>query len=232
MTGAPTVALYGHWICPFVTRVRFALAQRGIEFELVNVPPSALRDPGFVLPPEFLEHSPKLEVPMVRLSTDGTDRYLADSIPILEWLEVHVDAPSLLPENAADLAFVRARMVWLDRHVFWPMGGVYHGTDPAEIRRAAEKLHAALADLNPWLQENAWLAGDVPTLAEAVYLPFYVRLDGLRRLGFTHPLPPFVELHRQRCKKLAGWSSVAWNAEQTSEFVGRFEAHRAKVRHA
>ena len=27
------VALYGHWICPFSTRVEFALHQRGIDHE-------------------------------------------------------------------------------------------------------------------------------------------------------------------------------------------------------
>ncbi|MDX2379270.1 MAG: glutathione S-transferase N-terminal domain-containing protein [Acidimicrobiia bacterium] len=55
-----TVALYGHWICPFVTRVRFTLAQRGIEHELVNVPPSGVRPRDFVLPDAFVEHSPRL----------------------------------------------------------------------------------------------------------------------------------------------------------------------------
>lgn len=231
MTETPTVALYGHWICPFVSRVWFALAQRGIEFALVNLPPSAVRGPDFALPPEFIEHSPKLEVPMVRISVNGVDEYLADSIPILEWLEDRLDAAPLLPEDDEARAFVRERMAWLDRHIFWPMGGVYYGTDPGKINRAADNLHASLNELNPWLRENDWLAGDAPTLAEAVYLPFYVRLDGLRRLGFTHQLPPFVELHRQRCEKLAGWSAVAWNVEQTSDFVGRFQAYRAKTRH-
>ena len=52
------VALYGHWICPFATRVQFALHQRAIPHELVDVPPSGVRGPDFELPPEsFVEHS-------------------------------------------------------------------------------------------------------------------------------------------------------------------------------
>ena len=84
----------------------------------------------------------------------------------------------------------------------------------------------------PWLADTGWLAGDGPTLAEAVIVPFYVRLDGLRRLGFDHPLPPGVEAHRRRCAALAGWPAVAWTADQTDELVGRFEAHRRRARAA
>ena len=56
------VALYGHWICPFATRVQFALHQRGITHELIDLPPSAVRGRDFDLPPEFIEHSPRLEI--------------------------------------------------------------------------------------------------------------------------------------------------------------------------
>jgi glutathione S-transferase len=135
-----SVSLYGHWICPFATRVAFALAERRIEHDLVDVPPSAVRPKGFVLPPEFVEHTPRLEIPMVRVD----DEFLADSIPILGWLDV--------------------------------------------------------------------------------------RLEGLRRLGFGHPLPRRVEDHRRRCQELDGWSAVVWSDEQTDELVGRFEAHRRRAR--
>ena len=61
------VTLFGHWICPFSVRVEFALAQRGIEYTVVDVPPRAVRPKGFVVPEEFIAHSPKLEVPMVKI---------------------------------------------------------------------------------------------------------------------------------------------------------------------
>ena len=47
---ASTVTLFGHWICPFSVRVEFALAQRGIEYTVVDVPPRAVRPKGFVVP--------------------------------------------------------------------------------------------------------------------------------------------------------------------------------------
>ena len=118
---APTVTLFGHWICPFSVRVEFALAQRGIEYTVVDVPPRAVRPKGFVVPEEFIAHSPKLEVPMVKI--DG--EYLADSIPILEWLEEKFSDSSLLPADDAGQAVVGSR--------FKPTGSaVQHGGEPGQ----------------------------------------------------------------------------------------------------
>jgi glutathione S-transferase len=225
-TAASSVSLYGHWICPFATRVAFALAERGIVHDLVEVPPSAVRPKDFVLPDEFVEHSPRLEIPMVRVG----EEFRADSIPILEWLEAQLERQPLLPEGADARALVRDRMAWLDRQVFRAMVGVYYGTDPDRIEGAALALHDALTEVDGWLAETTWLAGERPTLAEAVLVPLYVRLDGLRRLGFGHPLPRRVEDHRRRGQELDGWSAVAWSDEQTDELVGRFEAHRRRAR--
>lgn len=225
MTPERSVSLYGHWICPYATRVQFALAQRGIEHDVVDLPPSAVRPAGFVLPREFVEHSPRLEIPMVRIG----DEYLADSILILEWLEAEIPTEPLLPTDDEQRAFVRERMVWIDRHVFRPMIGVYYGTDPVRIEAASDALSTALDELAAASGDCDWVSGGAgPSLAEAVLVPVYVRLDGLRALGFTHPLPDPVEAHRRRCAQLTGWSTVAWTTAQTEECVGRFLAHRRK----
>lgn len=219
------VALYGHWICPYVLRVEFALAQRGIERELVDLPPSAVRGPDFVLPAEFVEHSPALEVPMVRVG----DRYLADSIPILEWLETAVDAPPLMPVEAGAQQSVRDRMAWIDRHAFWPMAKICYAIEPDEIATASEQLGAALRQMGMWADESGWLAGPEPSLADAVAVPLHVRLDGLRRLGLTASVDPSWEAYGDRCRAQPGWAAVVWSAEQTDEFVGRFAARRCKL---
>ncbi len=218
------VALYGHWICPFATRVQFALHERGIDHELIDLPPSAVRGPDFAIPPEFIEPSPRLEIPMVRIGAE----YRADSIPILEWLESEIPERPLLPPDDGARALVRERMAWIDQHAFRPMVGVYYGTDPALIARATEKLADALAEMGRWTEDAGWLAGPEPTLAEAVAMPVHVRLAGLRRLGFGAEVSPAFVAHGERCRSLAGWPAVAWSPEQTDEFVGRFEAYRRK----
>ncbi len=48
-------------------RVEFALAQREIDYIVVDVPPREVRPKGFVVPEEFIAQSPKLEVPMVKI---------------------------------------------------------------------------------------------------------------------------------------------------------------------
>jgi len=216
------VTLFGHWICPYSIRVQFALGQRKIAFDLVEVPPRAVRPKDFVVPAEFIEHSPKLEVPMVRCGTE----YLADSIPILEWLEEQFSTDSLLPERGEDRHLVRQRVQWLDKYLYRPMIGVYYGTDTAKISIASDAVGNALVEVATWLHDSQWLAGEAPTIAEAIMVGFYTRITGLQQLGLTAPIPTEVAAHIERCKQLQGWGHVEWSAEQTVEFVGRFQKYR------
>jgi glutathione S-transferase len=215
-------ALFGHWICPFSVRVEFALAQRGIEYSLIEVPPRAARPKDFVVPEEFIAHSPKLEVPMVRHAGE----YLADSIPILEQLEKWYSKNPLLPNDELGKSLVQERVQWLDRNLYRPMIGVYYGTDPEKIAEASEQFGIALRTVAEWLQQSQWVAGDQPTLAEALMVGMYTRLAGLFRLGLTAELPSEVARHKTQCEGLEGWHCVAWSPEQTDEFVGRFSKFR------
>lgn len=221
-----TVTLYGHWTCPFVHRVAWALAERGIEHDRVEVPPSAVRPKDFVLPEEFVAHSPRLEIPMVRVG----EEYLADSIPILEWLEVIVpDAPALLPQDDAGASRVRSRVGWIDVEVFRPMIGVYYGVDDDRVAAASAALAEALRSVARWLDDGPWLAGAAPSLTDAVFVPFLVRADALRALGFVDPVPEEVADYGERVKAGRGWPAVEWTPEQADELVGRFLARRRKA---
>lgn len=220
MTGAvgpisEPVALFGHWICPYSVRVEFALAQLGYRYEVIEVPPTAVRPKGFVVPPEFLEHSPRHEIPMIR---EG-GRYLADSLPILERLHAARGGCTDAQVEAAH---------WVDRTVFGPMVGVYYGTDPGAIAAASAGLARALDAVAARLGDRDWLVGDAPSIAEAAIVPVYVRLDGLRALGFAGEIPAAVRDHADRCLALPGGNGVAWTAEQQAEFVGRFTTFRAR----
>ncbi len=131
---------------------------------------------------------------------------------------------------SADL--VRAQMTWIDRYVYRPMIGVYYGTDPSDIAQSSERLGSALEVVAERLVENGgrWLVGDEPTLAEALMVAVYVRLDGLRQLGLTATIPPAVTEHIERCRTLEGWAAVEWSPDQIEEFVGRFETYRSRRR--
>ena len=220
------VTLFGHWLCPYSVRVSFALAERAVAHDVVDVPPTAARPPGYVVPTEFVEHSPLGEIPMVRIGAE----YRADSLPILDWLEDQVAGAPLRPSDPTERQRVHDMTSWIDAHVFPPMIGVYYGTRPERIAEAAAALTAALAGLGDRLVDGPWLVGPGPTLAEATVVPVYVRLDGLVRLGFDGVVDPRVSAHAARVADLAGGRAVAWSTAQTDEFVGRFEAYRAHRR--
>jgi glutathione S-transferase len=209
------VALFGHWICPYSVRVEFALAQLGYGYEVVDVPPTAARPKGFVVPEEFLQHSPRHEIPMIR---EG-GRYLADSLPILERL--YGARGGFTP---AEVEMARR----IDATVFGPMVGVYYGTDAGTIAAASAALAAALVGVADRLGRRAWLVGSAPSMAEAALVPVYVRLEGLRALGFTDPVPEAVIEHAERCLALPGGRVAAWSEAQQSEFVRRFTTFRER----
>jgi glutathione S-transferase len=152
--------------------------------------------------------------------------YLADSIPILEWLEEKFSDSSLLPIDGAGQVVVRERVEWMNKYVYRPMIGVYYGTDAALIQESSMAFMKAMETVDQWLQVSPWLAGETPTLAEAIMAGVYTRLDGLRQLGLTGELPASVQQHLARCTQLVGWERVQWTAEQTSDFVGRFLKYR------
>jgi glutathione S-transferase len=208
--GRDEVVLYGHWICPYSVRVEFDLVRLGRGYRLVEVPPSGVRPPSFVLPEEFVAHSPLLEIPMIH----DADGYLADSLPILE----HLD-PSATEE-------ARRMARWVDALAFPPMVGVYYARSDEEAGVAALALSAAMDELARVLAPTGWLSGEGPSMAEAALVPLYVRLDGLRRLGFAEALPDVVERHAAACLALEAGCAVTWSPAQTDEFVARLSERR------
>ena len=218
-TSTETVQLFGHWICPFSVRVSFALAVKNIDHTVVDVPPTAARPQGFVVPEAFIANSGKGEIPLLRIGTT----YLADSIPILEWLD------DRFLGSWQNSSAVTECCTWIDANIFPPMIGLYYGTADAEIARASAVLDHRLRELADLLGTRPWLVGDGPSRAEAVLVPLYVRLQGLRQLGWTGELPSGVALHAERTISLHGAEQVVWSQVQTDEFVARFLAYRRKI---
>jgi glutathione S-transferase len=141
-------------------------------------------------------------------------------------LEEKFSDSSLLPIDDAGQAVVRERVDWMNKYVYRPMIGVYYGTDAALIQESSVAFMKAMETVDEWLQTSQWLAGNSPTLAEAIMAGVYTRLDGLRRLGLTGELPTSAQQHLERCSQLVGWEKVQWTTEQTNDFVGRFLKYR------
>ncbi len=220
----PAVTLFGHWICPYSVRVEFALAQREIDYTLIDVPPTAARPVAYVVPSEFLDNSPRGEIPLLRIG----DQYRADSIPILHWLEDEFASYPLRPRDVVGRAVVDDRVAWLDAELYSAMIGVYYGTDPTRIAAASLAMQKALETMASWCSSNAFLAGDEPTLADVIAISTYVRLPALRQLGFDGEIPKEIERHIEACARLEGWSAVSWSDQQCEELVSRFSTYRRR----
>lgn len=223
-TSSPSVTLFGHWSCPYSTRVSFALAHREVAHTLTEVPPTKMRQPGFSPPTEFLEHSPLGEIPLVAVD----NAYLADSLPIIKWLDVVTPGPPLVPREPAHRALALERARFVDQAVFSAMVGVYYGTRPDRIASASAALAAASRRLAAWLDVTSFLAGDTVTIADAALVPLWVRLELLSEVGLVDPLSPAAMAHRRRCQDLAAWDAIRWSAAERDELRDRILESRAE----
>lgn len=91
--------IYGFPLSPFVRKTLLALAEKGIEFELVPTNPQAPSE-------EFSACSPFNKIPAM---DDGGFK-LADSTAIITYLDAQYDGPDLLPREPK----ARGRAIWFE----------------------------------------------------------------------------------------------------------------------
>ena len=170
-----SLVLYNAPRCPYVARVRIVLAEKGIDYEVVDVD---LDD----RPSWLYEKNPAGRVPVVE-EDDG--RPLAESAVIMEFLEERYPEPPLLPPDPADRAAVRL-LIFRDGDLTAPYYALRRGDEGA-----AEKLDAALRRFDGLLGEQPYLGGAEYGLADIALVPWFLRardmlgveLDGLPALS-------------------------------------------------
>ena len=96
--------LYHLWLSPFCRKIRIALAEKGLDFELKAENLWERRA-------DFLAMNPAAEVPV--LVEDGGPT-LVDSSAICEYLDEIFPEPALFPGDAASRAEVRRLVAWFD----------------------------------------------------------------------------------------------------------------------
>jgi glutathione S-transferase len=153
------ITLYTAARCPYAARVRIVLAEKGIEFEPVEIDLSDR-------PAWLYGKNPAGRVPVIE-EEDG--RPLPESAVIMEFLEERYPEPALLPPDPADRAFVRL-LIFRDRDF----------TDPyyafrREEEGADERFGAALMQLNVALSERPFLGGTEYGLGDIAYVPWLLR---------------------------------------------------------
>ena len=159
--------LHQYPLCPFSRKVRFALAVKGVAFELVQELPWARR-------PGFLALNAACQTPV--LVRDGL--VLADSGAITEFIEETVERVPLVAGTAEERAEVRRLVAWFDQkfyaEVTAPLLGermfkrLYTRTPPeaALLREAARNAEVQLDYLDWLLERRRWLSGSAFGMAD------------------------------------------------------------------
>jgi maleylpyruvate isomerase len=204
--------LHNYWRSSASYRVRIGLGLKGLPYEYVAVNIVAPGG-GDQHAEAYREKNPQAQVPTLEIPGPGGPRFLAQSLPILEYLdEVHPDLPRLLPPDPFDRA--RARQI---------AEAVNAGIQPfqnlpvlAEVERlggdraawarrwnergleALERLVAATA--------GRFAVGDAPSIADCCLVP---QLYSARRFGVdTAPFPSLARVE-QSCAALDAFARAA-----------------------
>jgi glutathione S-transferase len=153
------ITLYNAARCPYAARARIVLAEKGIEFEVVEIDLSDR-------PAWLYEKNPAGRVPVIE--EDGGPP-LPESAVIMEFLEERYPEPPLLPPDPADRAAVRL-LVFRDHDLTDPYYAFRRGEEGAR-----EALDAALARFDAMLGAQPYLGGADYGLADIAYVPWFLR---------------------------------------------------------
>ena len=152
------ITLYDADRCPYCARVRIALAEKGIEYETVEVD---LDD----RPAWIYEKNPLGRVPVLEEDTF----LLAESAVIDEYLDDRYPEPPLWPADPAERALGRMLVFRFDE-LSRPYYALRRGEDGA-----AGRLDVALGELDAVLQGRPFLSGREFGLADVAYVPWILR---------------------------------------------------------
>ena len=166
------MTLYDAGRCPYCARVRIALAEKGIEYETVEIDLSDR-------PAWLYAKNPSGRVPVLE-EDDGL--VLPESVVIMEYLEERFPEPALWPPDPAERALGR---LWLDRFDA-RLGHEYYALRRGEPSR----LDARLRDLDEALEAQPFLSGRQYGLADIGYLPWILRA----RTNLGVELEPYAAL--------------------------------------
>ena len=100
--------LYHLWLCPFSRKVRIALGEKKLNYDLVVEKSWERRE-------AFLALNPAGEVPvLLEITDEGSNNVFADSNAICEYLKDEHPEPPLIAGSASERAEIRRLIAWFD----------------------------------------------------------------------------------------------------------------------
>jgi maleylpyruvate isomerase len=204
------LALHNYWRSSASQRVRIGLGLKELPFEYVVV--NILKKDQNA--DAYTSRNPMAQVPTLEITEDdGTVRSIAQSLPILEYLDERWPAPPLFPVDRTLRARARALAEIVNS-----------GIQPHQNLTTTKKLEALGVDTVPWVKgfiadglaafahtaldtAGAFCVGDQPTIADCCLVP---QLASARRFGvdITKPeLAPLLAIE-ERCLALSAFAKA------------------------
>lgn len=209
MTGGVTLVLHNYWRSSASYRVRIGLALKGLAYEYVAV---NLLD-STQLGEAYRAKNPMAQVPTLEITeADGTVRSIAQSLPILEYLDERFPEPPILPGDP----YLRAKARGIAE-------AINSGIQPFHNLSTTKRLKALGVDDAAWTRDlvgtglagvtrlvgataGAFCVGDSPTIADCCLIP---QLASARRFGVdVSPYSLLLEIE-QRCLALPAFAAAA-----------------------
>jgi glutathione S-transferase/RNA polymerase-associated protein len=167
------IRLYEHPLSPYAQKVKIALREKAVEFELAL--PGGLGAGG--ADGEFLAANPRAEVPVL---IDG-DTSIFDSTIILEYIEDRWPSPALLPVGAAERARVRTIEEVMDTHyeaINWGLGEIawFKRADGDLAKTLTDRARQQTRGFCTWLEREldggAWFNGEAFGWGDLSVVPY------------------------------------------------------------
>lgn len=212
------LTLFSARACPFAHRSRLALAEKGLDFELVEI--DLQNKPAWFNTVSIYGKVPALE-------HDG--QRVVESAIVNEYLDEVFPAPALLPKDPAQRAQARIWIDYANTRFVTAWGGVLRGASEAERATARRDLEAALRHLEAGLASHSgqgpyWFGSDI-SLVDLTLYPWFERwpaLEQLRQAGIPSELTrlnSWREAVRARASVRAIENPTSFYVERYSRYV-------------
>jgi glutathione S-transferase len=208
------IVLYSARACPFAHRTRLVLAEKRLDFELVEID---LQNK----PARFLEASAYGKVPAI----SHDDQHLWESAVINEYLDEVFEQPPLLPESAIERARARIWVDYANTRFVNAFGTLLRGeAGPAELERALGYFERE--GLAKSAKNGPFFFGARPSLVDFAFYPWFERLPALQHYR-TFAVPRSLTHLAAWQQALGALASVKEQASPTEFYVERYARYAA-----
>jgi glutathione S-transferase len=177
-------------LCPYVQRAAILLAEKGVEFERIDI--DLANKPDW-----FLKLSPLGKVPVLVVVEEGREEVLFESAVIAEYLD-EVLEPRLHPADPLERARHRA---WIEfaSATLVDIYGFYTAPDAETFRAKRQAIDTKFQRLEEQLGDGPFFAGNTFSLVDAAFAPAFRYFDLFDQIAGQSPFAgkPKLQAWRQ-----------------------------------